>query len=211
MTARTGITLGRVATWLIRLTLIEQLSSVVTDWLALVEDRPFVLPTALTSVNLGIWVAAVVVFVAWLWQARTRAERLSPATHRWERGWVIGSWVCPIVNLYLPRQIVEDVVAAGRADRMPVWMTIGRRSLELVDWWWFSLVAFYGLSIGQSLTARTDDDPGLPLAAVVLGLVALAVMVVAAMLAGRLIEAVDRSQDDLTQPWAAVGSGGAAG
>lgn len=61
-----------------------------------------------------VFVAAGIVFIAWLWQARLNAERLRPAQHRRARGWVIGSWICPVVNLWFPFMVVDDVYRASR-------------------------------------------------------------------------------------------------
>jgi hypothetical protein len=60
------------------------------------------------------FVAAGIVFVTWLWRARVNAEALVPAPHRRGRGWVVGSWICPVVNLWFPYMIVDDVYRASR-------------------------------------------------------------------------------------------------
>lgn len=59
---------------------------------------------------------------------RGNAEALNPiARHVRERGWVWGSWVCPVVSLGFPFQIVRDVQAATNPH--------GRRT-ALIGWWW---------------------------------------------------------------------------
>jgi hypothetical protein len=77
----------------------------------------------ITSAVAGLYlvglVASGIVFVVWLWQARTNAERLCPAPHRRSRGWIIGSWICPVVNLWFPFMIVDDVYRASRPTNSP--------------------------------------------------------------------------------------------
>jgi hypothetical protein len=62
------------------------------------------------------YVVAGLFFLTWLWQARLNAEMLCSARHRRGRGWVIGSWICPVVNLWFPFMIVDDVYRASRPE-----------------------------------------------------------------------------------------------
>ncbi|MGW4561839.1 DUF4328 domain-containing protein [Streptomyces sp. NPDC004561] len=75
--------------------------------------------------------AAAVVYLCWLWRVRANAEVFRPDGHRMGRGWTIGGWFCPVVNLWFPRRIVVDVWDASapwgmRAGRAPVnaWWTL---------------------------------------------------------------------------------------
>lgn len=82
-----------------------------------------------------------IVFVVWLWQARVNAELLCPAPHRRSRGWIIGSWICLVVNLWFPFMIVDDVYRASRPSNSPDLFDLrsvpGSRVLGL--WWTFWL------------------------------------------------------------------------
>jgi hypothetical protein len=88
------------------------------------------------------FVAAGIVFVTWLGWARANAESLVPAWHRRGRGWVVGSWICPVVNLWFPFMIVDDVYRASRPTNPPDLFDLrsvpGSRLLGL--WWtlWLS-------------------------------------------------------------------------
>jgi hypothetical protein len=78
-----------------------------------------------------VMIAAGVVFLVWLWRARLNAEwigeldvlrgsvdgEVTPVVnlHRRSRGWVIGGWFCPVVNLWLPYQIVADIASGPGA------------------------------------------------------------------------------------------------
>ena len=94
------------------------------------------------------YVAAAVVFIVWLWWARLNAEEISPAYHRRSRGWIIGSWICPVVNLWFPFMIVDDVYRASRPTNSPDLMDL--RSVPespVVGTWW-------GLWLGGLLLNR---------------------------------------------------------
>lgn len=82
--------------------------------------------------GLGILIAAGVVFLVWLWRARENAETLSPMRHRRARGWVIGGWFCPVVNLWFPFQVVSDIWRASRPDP--------KSGVSLLRWWWALLL-----------------------------------------------------------------------
>lgn len=88
-------------------------------------------------------VIAAVVFLVWLWRARVNAEMLCEARHRRSRGWVIGSWICPIVNLWFPFMVVDDIYRASRPgtprDLADLRMVAGSRLLAV---WWTSWLAW---------------------------------------------------------------------
>lgn len=90
---------------------------------------------------LAALLAAGVLFIIWLWQARANAEQICQAQHRRARGWIIGSWICPVVNLWFPFMIVDDVYRASRPTNVPDLADLrsvpGDRVLGL--WWTFWL------------------------------------------------------------------------
>jgi hypothetical protein len=100
--------------------------------------------------------AAGIVFVSWLWKARENTEFLTPSAgvtyqggqrlgsgpHRLESGWVIGSWICPIVQFWYPLQVVEDVVRASEPTDEP------RRVKTLLYGWWACWTAFWVIIVG---------------------------------------------------------------
>ena len=83
---------------------------------------------AVNQLEFLLYLAAYIVTCMWLWGVRRNAEAQNPiARHVRERGWVWGSWVCPVVSLWFPFQIVRDVQAATNPH--------GRRT-ALIGWWW---------------------------------------------------------------------------
>jgi hypothetical protein len=84
-----------------------------------------------------VLLVAVVVFLIWLRRARQNAEHLCHAPHRKVAGWVVLSWICPVVNLWFPFMIIDDVYRASRpgnpSDLFDLRSTPGS---PLLGWWW---------------------------------------------------------------------------
>ncbi len=68
-------------------------------------------------------------FLCWFHRVRVNAEVFSPFGHAKKRGWAIGAWFVPIVNLWFPRRIALDIWDASSPWDAP-------RSHGLVDAWW---------------------------------------------------------------------------
>ncbi|MFF7991496.1 DUF4328 domain-containing protein [Kitasatospora xanthocidica] len=68
--------------------------------------------------GLALIIAAGLVFLAWLWRARINAESLGgPSSQRRVRGWVVGSWITPVANLWIPHQVMTDIWKASAPRR----------------------------------------------------------------------------------------------
>ncbi len=81
--------------------------------------------------RLVAFVFAYVATCLWMQRVRTNAVALRPQhPHRLRPGWVWGGWVCPIVDLWFPYWIVEDVHGATAVKRR-----------TLVGWWWVAWLA----------------------------------------------------------------------
>jgi Domain of unknown function (DUF4328) len=91
--------------------------------------------------------ATGIVFIVWLYRARTNADALGGRFQRRGKGWAIGGWFCPIVNLWFPYQIVTDV--RREADGEP-------KSYPLHRVWWGFWIATGAL--GTSSRLQTGED-----------------------------------------------------
>lgn len=148
--------LALATTVLIAVVVVLDFASTWTTWNAYALVRDYVADTGVTQSDLtnadetiaivarmflAALLAAAVLFIIWLWQARLNAERICQAQHRRARGWIIGSWICPIVNLWFPFTIVDDVYRASRPTNSPDLADLrsvpGSRVLGL--WWTFWL------------------------------------------------------------------------
>ncbi|MEU7108926.1 DUF4328 domain-containing protein [Streptomyces stramineus] len=57
--------------------------------------------------------ATATLWVIWFRRARINAEVFAPGTHRKSTGWAVGSWFTPVVNLWFPKQIADDIYRAS--------------------------------------------------------------------------------------------------
>ncbi|WBQ05458.1 DUF4328 domain-containing protein [Kribbella sp. CA-293567] len=145
--------------------------------------------------------AAAVVFIVWLWRVRWNAEMFCRGEHRLTRGWVLGSWICPVVNLWYPKWVMDDVVAASD-PRTPahVLSLRGIPGTRLVWAWWLTWVV--GLVL-DNVAQRSvlDGEPQLSelRTNAVMSFISALSTSVAAVLAVILIQRVNELQ--LHRPW----------
>jgi Domain of unknown function (DUF4328) len=95
--------------------------------------------------------ATGVVFIIWFHRIRTNAELFDPAGQRLSRGWAIGSWFTPVVNLWFPARI------ASNAWRSSTPYPESPR-LVLVAWWWALWIATNVSIVISRLLAVDDGD-----------------------------------------------------
>lgn len=121
----------------------------------------------------------VVLFLVWLAQSRRNAEELSPQASLPSRGWAIGAWFIPVVNLFVPRRFALDI---GRASSTS-WEE--KRDTTLVNLWW-------GAWVGHALVLTVAGlvAPG----SMALLVLAEALMISAAVLLGLVIERITTLQ-----------------
>lgn len=85
---------------------------------------------------------AAAVFFCWIWRARANAEHLSRAEHRLHRGWVIGGWLAPMLNAFMPKVLLEDIWRTSRPDVRPELLDArDLPSSKLVATWWLTWAA----------------------------------------------------------------------
>jgi hypothetical protein len=151
--------MGLAASVLIGVVTVTTWATAWSDWYSYdtvrrYADDPAKLGDAdLVSGSLGIvsalaLLAAAAVFIVWLWRVRWNAEMFCRGEHRFTRGWVLGSWICPVVNLWYPKQVVDDIVAASDPRTDP--QTPSLREIPgtpLARAWWLTWVV--GLVTGN--------------------------------------------------------------
>ncbi len=108
--------------------------------------------------GIAVSIAAGVLFIVWLYRSRLNAERLTYDTeHRHKRGWVIGGWFVPIISLWYPVQVVQDVwrsVDPAQQDRP---LQARDKNGLVVAWWAVYLVASWGDRAVTRLVLRDSD------------------------------------------------------
>jgi hypothetical protein len=98
------------------------------------------------------------VFITWFFQAYKNLRRLGVQDLRFGNGWAIGAWFVPILSLFRPKQIANDVWRGSErgADASGGWKQVPVPSL--VHWWW-GLFLTQGLLVyfGQQSTRSGYD------------------------------------------------------
>jgi hypothetical protein len=112
----------------------------ITDAEAAANDNRQLL---LTWVGRAGLVAGAIVFIRWLAAAYRNSDIVSPGTRRYGHGWAIGAWFVPFLNLWRPKQIVNDVWRAGGRD-----VEAAEPGALLVRWWSAFVISNYLANIG---------------------------------------------------------------
>jgi hypothetical protein len=144
--------------------------------------------------------AAAVCFVLWLWRVRWNSELFCRAEHRRGRGWVIASWFCPGVNLWFPRQLVEDVmVASDPATPARTESLDGLPKPAIVWGWWAPWLVAAVIDLFVRVLLAGDDSTGELLGVAVLATVSAAALAASAGFLVLIIRQVDEWQ--AARPW----------
>ena len=124
-------------------------------------------------VVMGGMVLAAVAFVAWFHRMYRNSDAVAPGSRRYGTGWSIGAWFVPILSLWRPKKIANDMWRAAEGSGED-----GRVG-GVVHWWWGLFVAtwfgsnFYGQAFfGAETLAEQIEMTQLEIAAIVLDIVA---------------------------------------
>ncbi|WP_088289692.1 DUF4328 domain-containing protein [Kineosporia sp. A_224] len=103
--------------------------------------------TAMAVTLVASWVAASV----WLGRLRDAAEVAAPGSARRSPVWASLGWVVPIVQLWFPKQVVDDAWTA--LSRLP-----GRAAKRRTGWWWAAWLVLFFIFGGASRQAPLTAD-----------------------------------------------------
>lgn len=138
-------------------------------------------------------VAAMIVtgilFIAWLYRARQNAEGFNSGMHRRGPRWAIGGWFVPIMNLWVPYQVVNDTLLATEAKPGE------RHGYGLIRAWWMTwLAAALGLQIfaAQGDPSTAEGFVSQRLVGAWLQVVVVVAAVLAILVVGRITGASER-------------------
>ncbi|MEU6125265.1 DUF4328 domain-containing protein [Streptomyces sp. NPDC047123] len=153
------------------------------------------------SLQLGALITTCVVFLVWFHRVRVNAEVFAPAIHRKSRGWTVGGWFVPIVNLWFPRRIAVDIWDASgpREVLLARSMTLDTTSPgaphRLLNTWWTLWVADLLASRWANQAYTRAEEPEEVKAAIEYLMFADALDIVAAVLAVLFVHRLTRLQD----------------
>jgi hypothetical protein len=88
-------------------------------------------------VTVAVILVTGIVFLTWLHRAARNLTALGATGLRFTPGWSVGYWFVPILNLWRPKQIVDDLWRASDADG-DEWRSDSTPGLTLL--WWPALL-----------------------------------------------------------------------
>jgi hypothetical protein len=101
------------------------------------------------------YLVCAIAFIRWLRAAYRNVDLLSPGVRRYGHGWAIGAWFVPFLNLWRPKQIINDV---WRGSGTPT--DYGRPPVLLLAWWlsWVAGLILGRLAVNSALEQDTIDE-----------------------------------------------------
>ena len=109
--------------------------------------------SALANLQLILYAATLIVWIFWFYRARVNAETWAPEMQRHGKGWAIGGWFCPIVQLWFPFTIAQDILN-GTERKAEDRIYYGSPRPLLIAWWLTLIASFI---IGR--IANSSGDP----------------------------------------------------
>ena len=100
------------------------------------------------AVGLGALVLTAIVFLVFFHRAYSNLATLGAAERRYTPGWAVGSWFIPILSLFRPKQIANDIWRGSDGSPVPA----------VFHWWWalwlVGGIAYYGYDKEQVTVAE---------------------------------------------------------
>jgi Domain of unknown function (DUF4328) len=100
----------------------------------------------------ALYLAGIVVFIMWMFRAYRNVDAVAPRERRYGRGWAIGGWFVPFLNLWRPKQVINDIWRAGGAPPEP--------SGLLFAWWTLWIITNWvsNLALRSAFDSETAED-----------------------------------------------------
>ncbi|GAA3809945.1 hypothetical protein GCM10022226_32930 [Sphaerisporangium flaviroseum] len=142
-----------------------------------------------SNLRLGVLTVAAVVSIVWLFPVRANAEGRS--WHRHGRPWLVLAWVVPIVNLSVPRRLIDDIWLSSRPGPPPDGRRQAGRAPVVAGllWWGGLLVYFVVIRATEGRLSWLLEEDALPWLArleIMRTLVGIAASVLAALVLWRI-------------------------
>jgi hypothetical protein len=164
------------------------------------EETPAGIATLMASgiiifLCLIIYVICIVVYLMWLYRARSNLPALGAADVRWSPRWSIAWWFIPIMSLFRPYQVVKETWQASDPAALPTW----RRDSPppLFPWWWtLFLIDNIGSNVTDRMSRGLDRTPSFD-AAITFTYIDVAVLIAgigAALCAIRIVRDITQRQ-----------------
>ena len=150
---------------------------------------------AVASIGVLPHLATAVVFIWWLWRAYGNLFALSSRHPSTKRGWAIGAWFVPFLNLFRPYEIVRETwwVSANPREAGQTW-DYTPVAAPVIKWWWglYLFANIYGRILNRLPLPETVEGSQRLSVAIIAGALLEAT---AAILAARVVKMISDQQD----------------
>jgi hypothetical protein len=160
---------------------------------------------AASNVRLGViyivifcaYVLCAAFFIAWTWRAYKNAPALGAQGLRYGAGWAIGGWFVPILALWRPKQVVNDIWRTSEPqERAIVRDWVDRRIPTFLTVWWAIFVAGEILERASSRIESRADTLAAERLGTLLALAASGCAITSGVLATRVVKRItDRQRE----------------
>ena len=99
------------------------------------------------SVQMLFFVATGLAFLDWLYQARINLRAFGARRLDYTRGWALGGFFVPLLQLWRPFSVVREVWKASDPDTTDPFAWKTRPVSSMVTLWWFGFVLYVALEI----------------------------------------------------------------
>ena len=117
---------------------------------------------AVGGVQVLATITTIVLFLRWFHRAYKNLPALSGGTPRYGSGWAIGGWFVPILNVFRPKQVANDLWRGSdpdlAPDAIPNWSG-GRLPALYAIWWGGWIVSSFLANASFRLTLRAETLP----------------------------------------------------
>ncbi|PHN07651.1 DUF4328 domain-containing protein [Flavilitoribacter nigricans] len=102
---------------------------------------------------LAIYILSIVYFIRWFRRAYYNLHQVLPASRlQHTEGWAAGSWFVPILNLYRPYQIMEEIWEKTQLEYLDRPQIQG---VQILGFWW---ALFLGNNFISRISSRLERD-----------------------------------------------------
>jgi hypothetical protein len=107
------------------------------------------------------YVVCIIGFLVWYGRAYRNIERLGAQGLRWGKRWAIAYWFIPIVNLFRPKQVMNDIWRGSDPELPRVAHHWQNNHVPALFHWWWALWIVTGF-ISNILFRRSLEDANTP-------------------------------------------------
>jgi len=117
------------------------------------DDRAFRLGLVVTA---G-YVVTGILFIIWLRRSYRNLLAFGAPSTRFRDGWAIGAWFVPVLNLFRPKQIVDEAWRRSGPGPADAFYAPGGRVPAVLNLWWGLMIA--GRMFGSWFWLGSPDQP----------------------------------------------------